>query len=879
MKVYLEPDFADPEDQPHGGIRRVIDAMREHLPAHHVEFVWNIEEADLVNIHVTALKQTERYLNSHPDVPLIVSSHGLYWAEYDWPFRWHYNANVACLGLIRMADTVTAPSEWVSQSIRRNSLRPVVTIGHGVDLVDWPVGTSEGYVLWNKTRADPVCDPMDMIQLAQLAPEIPFLSTFTLKGGLANVTQTKPVPYDESKSMVQKAGVYLCTARETFGIGTIEAMAAGVPILGWNFGGQADIVDHKETGWLATPGDFEDLREGLDYCLANRERLGRAARKIVEEKYQWKHVVSNYAELYRETLSRFREERPRVSIVVPAYGLEDHLEETLDSVVAQTVGDWECVVVDDASPDRCGEIADEYAAADNRFSVIHNTENQYLAGALNTGIDAARGRYILPLDADNLLPLNTVRELAGGLDRDRRVSIAYGSVEFMEPDGRRWHSGWPPAFKAEDQIMGRAGDRPMNLVPSTAMYRKEVWELTGGYRKRHKTAEDADFWTRATSYGFPAKMVTDQDTLVYRNRADSMSRQETLRDWTLWYPWCREHAAPPAIIDFEGRVAVPSFDPPLVSVVIPVGPGHEELLVDALDSVDAQTFRMWQCVVINDTGQALKRLPSWVKLFETEGRTGVAHARNIGIEGSSAKLFVPLDADDTLEPEALARLHSSYREHGGYIYPDWHERWVGEPIKVWSNPDYDPRALLRKGCLHSVTALYPKAAWEEVGGFDEDLPAWEDWDFQLRLANIAVCGTRYPMPLFTYRKDTGFRREENYADFESSKAAILERWKDYFDGRKELMACGGCRKGGRSSAPASAPSMQAGIVQSSASADFVTVEYFGAKMAGRSFKAPSGQNYRFSGRESERRKLVRKGDDVDFLLGFADFRVLEAVNV
>ncbi len=89
------------------------------------------------------------------------------------------------------------------------------------------------------------------------------------------------------------------------------------------------------------------------------------------------------------------------------------------------------------------------------------------------------------------------------------------------------------------------------------------------------------------------------------------------------------------------------------------------------------------------------------------------------------------------------------------------------------------------------------------------------------------------------------------------------------------MACGGCKKGG-GKAPA-VSNMQAGA--ESVSTDFAMVEYFGAKMGGRALKAPSGQVYRVSGRESERKKLVRKGDDLDFLLRFADFREVEAVNV
>ena len=98
--------------------------------------------------------------------------------------------------------------------------------------------------------------------------------------------------------------------------------------------------------------------------------------------------MAGYAEVYRAAVAATREPRPKVSVVVPAYGLEAYLPAALESVRAQTLTDWECVVVDDASPDRCGAIAEEFAASDTRFRVVHHQENQYLAGSLNSGIAA-----------------------------------------------------------------------------------------------------------------------------------------------------------------------------------------------------------------------------------------------------------------------------------------------------------------------------------------------------------------------------------------------------------------------------------------------------------------------------------------------------------
>jgi len=878
IRVYIYPEFTA-EDKGDGGVRRVVEAQHEWLPQYDIEIVKDPSVADVIAVHIAASKDL---LQRYPNKPLVAHNHGLYWAEYDWN-NWAYKANEDCIETIRQADAVTAPSEWVAQSIRRNSLRPVTVLYHGVDVGDWPVirDPKSNYVLWNKTRPDPVCDPGAVVGLAKMAPDTQFITTFwptesTLPG---NVKVTGKLPYHEAKKLIENAGIYLCTTRETFGIGTLEAMAAGVPILGWGWGGQREFISQFEDGYLTRPGDYEDLLAGLRYCQEHRNEMGEAARQKVINHYQWQERMKAYADLYREVYERHSQPKPKVSVIVTAYNLEQYLSETLDSVLAQDMQDWECVVVDDASPDRCGAIAEEYASKDNRVRVVHNEKNQYLAGALNIGIRAARGKYIIPVDADNMLPPHTLRVLSGELDKDRSIHIAYGSVEFLEADGKRWHSGWPMGFRGEWQLKRRTSDgsRAANLVPSTSMFRKEMWECTGGYRRRYRTAEDADFWTRATSYGFRAKMVTNADILVYRNRPESMSRNEQLMDWTAWMPWCQRDILPPAAAILDKQPPVASLDPPLVSVIIPVGPGHEELLVDALDSVDAQEFRMWECIVVNDTGKPLRWIPSWARLLNTPGKMGVAYARNLGIKNARSSLFVPLDADDTLDPNALKRLFEIQAQFGGYVYSDWFERWTdgSREMGIWETDEYSPELLLSKGCLHAVTAIYRVEDWEAVGGFDENLP-WEDWDFQLKLANVGICGTRIPEPLFTYRKDTGQRREENYAQFEGSKKAVQARWKDYFEGRKKLMACGGCsRGGGRVSVPQLPTTMQTTPVLPSGSGNYVLVEYIGDSIGSMNFRAPSGQIYRFSATATERQKYVLS-NDADFFRGRREFRIAES---
>ncbi len=91
---------------------------------------------------------------------------------------------------------------------------------------------------------------------------------------------------------------------------------------------------------------------------------------------------------------------PKLSVIIPVYKVEKYLRQCLDSVVNQTFRDMEIIIIDDGSPDRCGEICDEYARKDNRIFVIHK-ENGGLSTARNDGIERARGEWLTFVDSDD----------------------------------------------------------------------------------------------------------------------------------------------------------------------------------------------------------------------------------------------------------------------------------------------------------------------------------------------------------------------------------------------------------------------------------------------------------------------------------------------
>jgi len=91
---------------------------------------------------------------------------------------------------------------------------------------------------------------------------------------------------------------------------------------------------------------------------------------------------------------------PKISIIIPVYKTEKYLAKCLDSVLSQTYSDFECILVEDGSPDSCGKICDEYAVKDSRIIVIHQN-NSGVASARNTGMDKASGSWIMFIDSDD----------------------------------------------------------------------------------------------------------------------------------------------------------------------------------------------------------------------------------------------------------------------------------------------------------------------------------------------------------------------------------------------------------------------------------------------------------------------------------------------
>lgn len=114
----------------------------------------------------------------------------------------------------------------------------------------------------------------------------------------------------------------------------------------------------------------------------------------------------------------------KISVIIPVYNVEKFLPSCLDSLIAQTCGEWEAICVDDGSPDRCGEILDRYSAADCRFKVVHQ-KGSGVSSARNAAMELATGQWVLFLDSDDFLHPQTMEICLHFAERDASDLVAF----------------------------------------------------------------------------------------------------------------------------------------------------------------------------------------------------------------------------------------------------------------------------------------------------------------------------------------------------------------------------------------------------------------------------------------------------------------------
>lgn len=223
-----------------------------------------------------------------------------------------------------------------------------------------------------------------------------------------------------------------------------------------------------------------------------------------------------------------------LSVVVPAYNVEEYLAESLTSILGQSHTSLEVIVVDDGSSDGTGAMADRFAAEDPRLTVVHQT-NAGLGAARNVGTRHGTGTYLTFVDSDDLVPSGAYAALVGTLERSGS-DLAIGAVERLDGD-RRYMM---PLMRENHRVSStsvRLEDAPLMLADCFAwnkVYRRSFWDTAGLSFPEGVRYEDQPTLTRALVEAASFDVLTDS-VYLWRVRSDgsSISQQRSdLQDLT-----------------------------------------------------------------------------------------------------------------------------------------------------------------------------------------------------------------------------------------------------------------------------------------------------------------------------------------------------------
>jgi glycosyltransferase involved in cell wall biosynthesis len=197
----------------------------------------------------------------------------------------------------------------------------------------------------------------------------------------------------------------------------------------------------------------------------------------------------------------------RVSVIMPVHNYGAYIGDALRSVAAQTLHEFECIVVDDASTDNTAAVVEALIQGDLRFRLVRLERNQGVAGARNRALAEARGRYIQFLDADDLLPPRKLEIHATHLDTHPEDTVVYSDhYRFINPGAPLPQSGLAPNEKITGGGQGvvarllRSNVFRMNAV----LVRRDAVNAIGPFHPEFRYIEDWDLWLRmaASNRGF-----------------------------------------------------------------------------------------------------------------------------------------------------------------------------------------------------------------------------------------------------------------------------------------------------------------------------------------------------------------------------------------
>jgi glycosyltransferase involved in cell wall biosynthesis len=312
----------------------------------------------------------------------------------------------------------------------------------------------------------------------------------------------------------------------------LEAMAEGAVVVGSDAGGMGEIIEEGKSGLLFPSGNAARLAEVLERALTDaslRRALREEAPRRIATYCAPERIVAHTERVLASLAPATRQEPrpaprrkaagavPDVSIIVPYYNMGRYLPETLRSLRAQTFEDYEILLVDDGSTDPASQrLVDELEGAP-KLRIIRK-QNGGLSSARNAGLRQARGRWIFPVDPDDLISPTFLEKTVDVMSREPKLGYVTSLVSYFTEDPSKPITGWVPWGMERDALCVE------NVASTcTALMERRLVEEVGGYDEWLTSYEDWDVFCAMAERGYEG-LVIPEFLFHYRLRPDSMTR-------------------------------------------------------------------------------------------------------------------------------------------------------------------------------------------------------------------------------------------------------------------------------------------------------------------------------------------------------------------
>jgi glycosyltransferase involved in cell wall biosynthesis len=215
---------------------------------------------------------------------------------------------------------------------------------------------------------------------------------------------------------------------------------------------------------------------------------------------------------------------PKVSVITITHNREAFIREAIDSVLAQSFTDWELLIIDDASTDGTEGIVRGYMAKDERIKYFKNETNQGIAKTRNRGLKLAHGRYIAPLDSDDIwLDVNKLQKQVEFLDINKDYCMLGGGIMHIDQQSHHLKKVLYPVY---DSLIRKIILQFNPFPQSTLLYRKDLALACGGYSTHYAVCDDYDLWLKM---GLKAKFTNIPQVLAgYRVHGGNITKTKRL---------------------------------------------------------------------------------------------------------------------------------------------------------------------------------------------------------------------------------------------------------------------------------------------------------------------------------------------------------------